>query len=188
MHELGGRSNRYQNTKIMKKRNTYEINGNTVTVCIRTKKHPEAEMLIDLEDWEMLQDLQDDGQLGRICCSKKKLEHTGYALAKFNEKTFTIHRLLLPDSEQVDHISRDGLDNRRSNIREADAKLNGRNRKKRSTNTSGTTGVCWCGQRQRWRARININDKQVNLGYFTALCEAIAVRKAAEVSNGYLCA
>lgn len=170
----------------IKKKNTFTTGGDVVTVDIRTKTHQDAEMLIDLDDWLKLEALQNAGRLGRIYCSQSKTHHTGYAKAWLDSKHIQIHRLLLPDSIMVDHISRETLDNRRCNIREADSSLNNRNRRKRSDNTSGITGVCWHKASRKWQARIYFNKKQIELGIFTDLDEAIAVRKAAEVENGYL--
>lgn len=167
------------------KKNTFTIEGNIVIVDIRTKKFPEAEMLVDLNDWEILNGLQDAGRLGRICCSQQKNRNTAYAVALLDRKLVQIHRLLLPDSIMVDHISRDGIDNRRSNIRESNAVLNQRNRKKNSDNTSGVTGVSWHKKHQKWTVNIGINKKQTCLGYFDNLNDATSVRKAAESAHGY---
>lgn len=47
-----------------------------------------------------------------------------------DNKTVFLHREVRPDSVQVDHRNRNGLDNRRENVRAADASLNAANRGK----------------------------------------------------------
>ena len=66
----------------------------------------------------------------------------------------------------IDHRDHDGLNNQRSNLREADDKLNSRNaRKRRSATSSQYKGVSWdpstCG---RWRVHIQIDGYQRYLG------------------------
>ncbi|KKL15102.1 hypothetical protein LCGC14_2508930, partial [marine sediment metagenome] len=63
------------------------------------------------------------------------------------------HMLSCPDYTQVDHINRDGLDNRSFNLREG-VKVNPKNKGQQKNNNSGVTGVyyqdgkyaCWCTQ------------------------------------------
>jgi hypothetical protein len=124
--------------------------------------------------------------IGRVSCWAEGKGVTRYSRAKLNGNNVSIHRLLLPDSEMVDHISRDGLDNRRVNIREADAEINGRNRRKHCRNTSGESGVNWVKRCGKWAARINFDGKRQFLGYFTNKEDAIDARNAAKKENGYL--
>lgn len=73
------------------------------------------------------------------------LEATGYARRNHEYA----HRIVLSrklgrpltDGEMVDHINRNKLDNRRSNLRLADKSLNSVNRDKRPDNSSGYIGV-----------------------------------------------
>ena len=53
-----------------------------------------------------------------------------------------------------------------------------------STNTSGVTGVNWLKKNQKWRAYINVGDKQINLGSFVDKEDAIKARKEAEIKYG----
>jgi hypothetical protein len=74
---------------------------------------------------------------------------------------------------QVDHINRDVRDNRRANLRLATHSENLVNSKKRSdSKTSHFKGVSWFKPMNSWRAHINLNRKQISLGYFDDEIEA----------------
>lgn len=81
-------------------------------------------------------------------------------------KPISLHRLLVdPDQEnEVDHASGDGLDNRRSNLRECTHKQNLRNRKKQPNTTSRFKGVSLTSG--KWVAQIEQNGEQMRLGRF----------------------
>lgn len=110
----------------------------------------------------------------------------GYLNIKLQSRLHLAHRLawLYMHSNwptgQIDHINRIRTDNRIVNLRDVSNKQNHQNRSKSSTNTSGHTGVYWNKQRSKWVARIKHNQKQIHLGYFTTLEEALSARKAAE--------
>jgi len=53
------------------------------------------------------------------------------------------------------------------------------NRGIRSDNTSGIKGVSWHKQASKWRAYVQVENKEKHLGYFTTLKEAAAARNAA---------
>lgn len=64
------------------------------------------------------------------------------------------HRRAFPDLKEIDHINRDGLDNRSINIREGSGKVNANNKGMQKNNNSGTTGVFYeGGPKERWRAQ-----------------------------------
>lgn len=67
-------------------------------------------------------------------------------------------------NEQAEHINRNTLDNRRENIRIASQSQNNMNTKRRLDNTSGYKGVSKRGN--KWRAYIQVDYKQIHLGYF----------------------
>lgn len=110
----------------------------------------------------------------------------GYLLIRLQSQRYKSHRLawlyvygVWPE-DQIDHINRIRTDNRISNLREVSHKQNHQNRSKSSHNTSGHSGVSWYKQKSRWRAQITHNQKDIHLGLFTNLEDAIAARKAAE--------
>jgi hypothetical protein len=105
-----------------------------------------------------------------------------------------MHRQILglkPGSKEVgDHINRNGLDNRRSNLRAVSESINKYNCSIYKNNTSGYRGVHWWKTASKWKAYIDINGKRKSLGHHpTAIDAAIAYDKAAiEIwgTNAYL--
>lgn len=95
---------------------------------------------------------------------------------KINGKrgTQVIHRVImerilgrpLAKNELVDHEDRNGLNNRRENLRLATRSQNVWNRNTNSKNTSGYKGVFWYKRSQVWKAMITVHKHQKFLGYF----------------------
>jgi hypothetical protein len=84
----------------------------------------------------------------------------------------TLHKFLT-GYERTDHRNGNGLDNRRSNLRDATASQNSQNRRRRSDNTSGFQGVSWYKRARKWHAHIGVGGgPQRTLGYFTTAEEA----------------
>jgi hypothetical protein len=119
-------------------------------------------------------------------CYKKNSYNNGYAFrvkVKNNQRLYiAMHRLIMncPNSKQIDHINRDGLDNREVNLRVCTANENNKNARIRKDNKSGYKGVSWYPNRNKWRCVIAVNKKQIYLGYFIEPKEAAkAYNKAA---------
>ncbi len=74
--------------------------------------------------------------------------------------------LKISDGYQIDHINRNKLDNRRSNLRVASFRLQTQNRSLRKTSISGYTGVSFKSSSGKYVAQIHINGKGKHLGYF----------------------
>jgi hypothetical protein len=67
-------------------------------------------------------------------------------------------------ADQTDHRDRNGLNNRRGNLRTCEARQNQGNAQLRADNTSGFRGVSlWKG---KWIASIRINGKRKHIGSF----------------------
>lgn len=79
---------------------------------------------------------------------------------------------------EIDHENRDQRDNRISNLRPATHSQNGLNRG--DVKTIAPAGVGWYPRTQRWRVRIKVDQKEIALGYFKRLVDAIGARRAAE--------
>jgi len=85
-------------------------------------------------------------------------------------RTQNYHRCL-SDGYVIDHINRNGLDNRRSNLRFATIAQNAWNSRRRK-NRSGYKGVWYAKDKGRFRAAIWHNNKREYLGYFNSKIDA----------------
>lgn len=87
----------------------------------------------------------------------------------------------LADNEFPDHIDGNGLNNSRSNLRRATKSTNGMNRGAEKNSWTGYKGVSWHKHRKKYRARIKANGKEISLGYYVNIEDAIKARDEAEL-------
>jgi len=125
------------------------------------------EAIVDDEDFEWLSQF-------KWCYS------TGYAVRKKNYKLLMMHREIMqtPLDMDTDHINRNRLDNRRSNLRIVTTSQNLMNRAKMvGHSTSIYKGVSKLTPRETqrrnpWRACIRIDSRLVHIGLFLDEIEA----------------
>jgi hypothetical protein len=93
-----------------------------------------------------------------------------------------LHRFILnpPKGKVVDHINGNGLDNRKENLRICDPKENVRNARRGTDNKSGHNGIYWHKASKKWMARITVDYKDIYLGVFENIEDAIKSRREAE--------
>lgn len=76
-----------------------------------------------------------------------------------NQDHILFHNRAFPHLIEVDHINRDGLDNRSCNIREGSGRVNANNKRMQVNNKSGVKGVykenARAGRSERWVAQWN---------------------------------
>ena len=109
-----------------------------------------------------------------------------YAMISVDGVLYYAHRLVwlwvhgeCPD--EIDHVNRNGFDNRIANLRAVSHKQNAENCvRRRPSKASGHVGVTL--HQGRWRSRISHNGKLLELGRFDNLADAVAARAAAELS------
>jgi len=85
-------------------------------------------------------------------------------------KKIWMHRqvITVPPGMVCDHTNRNGLDNRKANLRPATVSQNLANRQKRKAKTrSKYKGLEWDNIQRKWKARIQLNGRRIYLGSFT---------------------
>jgi hypothetical protein len=84
------------------------------------------------------------------------------------------------DKHIIDHINRNGLDNRKENLRSVTRSINGYNCKLYTNNSSGYRGVEWNKKEKKWHSLIRVDGKLIYCGSFLSLtAAAIAYNQAA---------
>jgi len=84
-------------------------------------------------------------------------------------------------AECLDHINGDPLDNRITNLRPATVGENRQNLPIYKNNTSGFPGVTPVGK-DKWQARIRINNRRIYLGRHSSREAAVSAYLAAKAS------
>lgn len=142
--------------------------------------------MLDLESGIVILDEDDFLRLGS---RSVYVAPNGYAYFSTNATgPITLHSFILGGAVagmHIDHINGDKLDNRRVNLRVVTHQRNQVNRKRLSkANTSGIRGVSRtkASSLKPWLAQITVDRKNIYLGIFATLDEAMAARKAAELN------
>jgi len=118
-------------------------------------------------------------------------ERLGYIGVSINNRIYMAHRLAWLyvygcwPKQQLDHINRDGTDNKISNLRDVTRRENNLNVGLDNRNTSGVSGVIFDKSRRKWSAKITINYKVTTLGRFDDMDDAIKARRKAEREMGF---
>jgi hypothetical protein len=105
---------------------------------------------------------------------------THYRLCRIDRKNYLVHRviwLLLTGAwpeDEIDHIDRDGLNNRPGNLRDVPSAINQANKAMRG-------GGVYLGTGGTWIAEIKRHGKRHYLGSFASKDDALEARKNAEV-------
>jgi len=134
--------------------------------------------IVDPEDYEKI--AVDDWQLYNNHNCK-------YYAARIEDcKIVFMHRQIMgnPAGKVIDHRNREGLDNRKSNLRLATHSQNNCNRKQ-IQGSSKYRGVNYVKNRKKWRAAINYNRIYKHLGFFENEEDAArAYDEAAKIYHG----
>lgn len=137
-----------------------------------TYKGKKIEVIIDKKD-EFLFDqytwTASDNGCGTVYVHRRTRKHEGGRPRKVY-----LHRVLTKagSGQIVDHINRNSLDNRKSNLRIASSSINNINRGKNKSwrgkpTSSKYKGVSWSNKGEKWHSYIWCDDERVHLGYFT---------------------
>lgn len=156
------------------KGNKYIIKNNYVEMIIESKVYGTIIVKIDNDDLE---------KCSKLTWHYAKNKDSKYIQTRVKGKMIKLHRYIMNidnSSLLVDHINRDTLDNRKSNLRICTYQQNSFNKSIRIDNTSGITGVSFHKINNKWRAKIKYNNLTIHLGYFEDINEALINRRVAE--------
>jgi hypothetical protein len=111
---------------------------------------------------------------------KWRLHNTGYAIrwrtkALPADAPLLMHRAILGLSDEaltIDHINRNRLDNRRTNLRVVTKSQNAQNVPGKSGTSSRYRGVAWNSEKTVWEAKTSIGGRKSFLGYHAAEVDA----------------
>ena len=125
--------------------------------------------------------LVDDEDFERVSRYKWHIDRGYAAMTVPGKGIMYMHRFVnnTPRGMSTDHINRDKLDNRRSNLRTCTQRENNTNTKLRDDNTSGHRGVTWHKNDKKWQAQINIQGRLLYLGQYKELADAVKAQKHA---------
>jgi hypothetical protein len=167
------------------KGNRVEIRSDVAVIFLRARNGKEAEGLVDSADldaalshsgsWYAWQ----GGTTTYVCANAQRPKHGRIYL----------HRFLLcpPKGLVVDHKNRNGLDNRRCNLRTVSQSVNCLNTVARAANRCGRRGVIWNERIRKWEARVDVAGKRIYLGCFDDLelaSEAVRLKVAELLTAG----
>lgn len=113
----------------------------------------------------------------------------GYRAGAIFHHTHRAHRVIWsivhddPGTMVVDHINGDRSDNRIANLRLVSQQENTKNCGLKSNSRYGNFGVR--KNRHKWNARISVGGRDVFLGSFSTLDDALKARREAEAKYGY---
>lgn len=118
----------------------------------------------------------------------KKVDHYGYLVGALDTHKVRAHHIVWclhhgAWPKILDHINGDRTDNRIENLREVTPAENSKNMRVYAANKSGFAGV-----RKRshaWCAEIQVNGKNIHLGSFQNIEDAVAARRLAERQYGF---
>lgn len=126
--------------------------------------------MVDNEDYE------------RVSKFSWSMHCRGYAVSEIDGKLILMHRFVLNslDGVHTDHIDGNKLNNRKNNLRLVSISQNNKNLRIRKDNISGYKGVSWDKERYKWFAKITSDKKQIYIGRYKSIKEAVrAYNKAA---------
>jgi hypothetical protein len=147
--------------QIRKMRRPNKVNhcpNGTSILTLERRDGSTLECVIDTTDYSTVKEY-------RWCAHRSR--HTFYAVAYVNGKTKELHSLLL-FVERVDHIDRNGLNNRRNNLRPSNSAQNTANSQKRQNKITSTFRGVRKTKARHFEARIKIRGRHISLGTFAS--------------------
>lgn len=155
-------------------KNKVVIYGDYAEIELKRRTGDNFYTKVDLDTFKLIQE-----NFRSVSPLYKRGEGSCYAIGRVflengDVKKVFLHRWIMnaPESLQVDHINRKPLDNRKQNLRLVTDAQNKQNKGEQSNNRSGISGVSYRKGSNKWRGRILVEGKRINLGSFDTKEEA----------------
>jgi hypothetical protein len=122
-----------------------------------------------------------------LSCDEKKgnittfSSESKYMFIRIGENLYNCARLAwmyyygVEPNGDIDHIDGNRSNNSISNLRDIPHSINSLIRQIKSNNTSGSIGVRWRKDRNKWQARIKVNGIEKHLGHFDDKNDAVKI-------------
>lgn len=167
----------HQNKRKLKNKNNIIVHDTYTEIILEYKNGTKVPVKVDNEDVS---------DLLLFRWSRLNTKENAYAyttiVVEGKQKSILMHKFILNyfGDLDVDHKNGDKFDNRKSNLRICTHQNNGTNRKLSKNNKSKYKGVSWYKRDSTWEVKIMVNYKDIFLGRYKNLEEAIKVRIEAE--------
>lgn len=156
-------------------KNDYEIRGDVTAIIIKSPKYGIVETLISTSKLEMVNDFPNTWR-----CRFSKYTESFYIYGSLymgngKQQDIPLHRFITKPLKGmvVDHYDNDTLNNTDDNLRVCTNMENQQNRKgAQKGSRSGVLGVSWHKKYKKWRVRINVNGKCIEIGNFKDIKKA----------------
>lgn len=172
-------------TKPTRKPNTIVIDddrGVATIICTDRHGHETGRTLIDAEDVSRVRAYRWHCWRTITPGSKRQSRGRRYVATNIAGKRVSLHRFILCDPPAPgmvpDHISGNGLDNRKRNLRWLSYSENSLN-KTHTPGASGFVGVTWYRDKKRWAAEVWRNRRRAYRSYHRDRIEAAHARDTA---------
>lgn len=140
-----------------------------ITIDIKSKVYGDNKILLSpcdyylsMLNWHVYQ----DGNILYAASNVRRRDRKGF-------KRFRLHRAIMKnESGVIDHANRNGLDNRRENLRVVTTMENGYNRTLSKNNTTGFKGVVFDKRVGRFKAKIKAAGRYYFGGHFNSATDA----------------
>lgn len=137
-------------------------------------------------DGLFLFDADDFDIISKLCWYENNCGYMITRLSKYKQifmhRLIAAHHIEIPEGMYVDHINRNRLDCRISNLRVCTPRENSWNVGVHSNSKSGERGVRWHEKTGKWNAYITIDGIFKSLGYYDDIESAVLARRSAEVT------
>lgn len=140
----------------------YEMQRDKAVIFVDSPTHGVKEAYVNVEHLAKILRFSESWNL-LVTAGNAVYAQSAYRHENGNRKVMLMHHLIISPEEgkEIDHVNRNGLDNRKKNLRCVTHAQNLQNQVKHKNNNSGYRNVYWSEGKRKWIAEIKINGRQI---------------------------